>query len=100
MRMLNKVAVAFAATLALAGCGGFEDSGSYGSVPESPPTFDSADVSELALRIAWEGMTVAEQADICVGWALNRDYMLDAFMSGAGGSIPRADAEAFIDTVC
>lgn len=74
-------------------------SGGYQSEPEDDEISDD-ELAELALEILWSDMSYSEQSDLCWGWGTDRAMMLDAFMSGAGNSIPRSVAGAFFDGKC
>lgn len=58
------------------------------------------EINELALQMIWDAMSASEQADICFGWGMDRDMMIDAFIEGAGGSYSRDFVSDFFDGEC
>lgn len=59
-----------------------------------------SEIAHLALEITWEGMTISEQSDICFGWSLDQDVMVDAFLEGSGDMMTRSEVQDFFDGVC
>lgn len=58
------------------------------------------EINELALQMVWDAMSASEQADICFGWGLDKDMMIDAFLEGSGGSYSRGFVSDFFDGEC
>lgn len=58
------------------------------------------EINELALQMIWDAMSASEQADICFGWGMDKDMMIDAFIEGAGGSYSRDFVSDFFDGEC
>lgn len=58
------------------------------------------EINELALQMIWDAMSASEQSDICFGWDLDKDMMIDAFIEGAGGSYSRDFVSDFFDGEC
>ena len=84
----------------LVGCGSDEGVPSYSDgTPTSSANVSDEDINNLALEITWDGLPPDEQADLCVGWILAEDRMLDSFMQSADG-ITRAEARAFFSGKC
>lgn len=57
-------------------------------------------IGALALELSWSDMSTSEQADICFGWSLDADMMLNAFMEGAGDDFDRSQVRDFFDGKC
>lgn len=58
------------------------------------------EINELALQMVWDAMSASEQADICFGWGLDKDMMIDAFLEGSGDSYSRGFVSDFFDGEC
>lgn len=59
------------------------------------------DMALALLDIVWEAMGAEEQENICFGWALDEDTMLDSFIEGYGSDgLSREDLRDYFDGVC
>lgn len=68
--------------------------------PTTEPPLSDEEIGALALEITWDGMSASDQADICLGWALDQESMLDVFLDSSGGIVTRAEAREFFDGKC
>jgi hypothetical protein len=59
-----------------------------------------SEIGSMALEVTWGNMSTSQQGDICLGWGLDQDAMLDAFLQGSDDMVTRSEAEAFFDGKC
>jgi hypothetical protein len=73
--------------------GGSDNSGS--DLPASD------EISDLALQIAWEGMSLSEQLDVCTAFEIAPTMSYEAFSEGFGSGGPSfAEFDEFFSSVC
>lgn len=58
------------------------------------------DLTALVMETVWSDIPAAEQDEMCLGWALVPDAMLDSFMEGAGEDFDRTQVRDFFDGEC
>ncbi|WP_256840680.1 hypothetical protein [Ornithinimicrobium cryptoxanthini] len=67
--------------------------------PTEDSVVDDAAINEVALQISWDGMSATEQEQICVGWEMDKEIMIDAFL-GSDPFMPRSAVKGFFDRKC
>jgi hypothetical protein len=69
-------------------------------VPSISSSDTQRDIALVAMKAVWANMTVKERQDICIGWAIAPDVILEAFLSELGsGTVTREDGEWAFRTV-
>lgn len=72
--------------------------------PDSAPYTPDADkfnAIDSVMERVWGEMLSSDQEELCLGWNIYQDSMLDAFMEGEStGLISRSQAKTFFDEKC
>jgi hypothetical protein len=69
----------------------------------TPDGLDEDEIIGLAFEIAWSGVSPDDQETMCLGWALDEEQMIDAFLEGATSPDfhpSRAQTREFFDGKC
>lgn len=83
----------FATVLALSACG------SGDTYPEDE-AMSSEEIGAVALQETWDGMSTQDQEDICGGWYLIQEEIIDTVREGNEDYLTREDVRVFLNDKC